>query len=110
MKRAFLKNSFIFVLGLALCTFNAPRISADEDSEGSRDIIDMVAGDVQSVTVNNLTRVSVTNPEVADIADAQSDKISVLAKKAGETVLFLWDASGKRDVKVRVVSEDLGRE
>ena len=71
------------------------------------DVIDMVAGDIETVAVNNLTRVSVTNPEIADISDAQSDKVSVLAKKAGETVLFLWDAGGKRSIKVRVVNEDL---
>ena len=67
----------------------------------------MVAGDIETVPVNNLTRVSVTNPEVADISDAQSDKVSLLAKKAGETVLFLWDTAGKRNIKVRVVNEDL---
>ncbi len=75
--------------------------------QDSEDVIDMVAGDIQTVPVNNLTRVSVTNPEVADISDAQSDKVSLLAKKAGETVLFLWDAAGKRSIKVRVVNEDL---
>ena len=86
-----------------------PRLSADENTPQTGDVIDMVAGDIQTVTVNNLTRVSVTNPDVADISDAQSDKVSLLAKKAGETVLFLWDAGGKRSVKVRVVNEDLMR-
>ena len=74
-------------------------------SEG--DVVDMVVGDIQTVPVNNLTRVSVTNPDIADISDAQSDKVTLLAKKGGVTVLFLWDTDGKRSVKVRVVNEDL---
>ncbi len=92
-----------FVLSWLLLT----RLSADENTSQENDVIDMVAGDIQTVEVNTLTRVSVTNPDVADISDAQSDKVSLLAKKAGETVLFLWDAGGKRSVKVRVINENL---
>jgi pilus assembly protein CpaC len=106
MKRAFLKKFFIIAFSFALLAFLMPRLSADEDTS-QINVIDMVTGDIQTVAVNNLTRVSVTSPEIADIADAKSDKVSVLAKKAGETDLFLWDAGGKRSIKVRVVNEDL---
>ncbi len=71
------------------------------------DVINLLVGDIESVAVNGLTRVSVTNPEVADISDAQSDKVIVLAKKSGQTALFLWDADGKKTLSVRVVSQDL---
>ena len=84
-----------------------PRLSADESTAETADVIDMIVGDIQTVPADGLTRVSVTNPDVADISDAQSDKVSLLAKKAGQTVLFLWDAGGKRSVKVRVANEDL---
>jgi len=107
MIRVFFKKLFILVLGFALTTLYMPRLSADENAVNDGDVIDMVSGDIQTVPVNSLTRVSVTNPEVADIADAQSDKVSLLAKKAGQTVLFLWDTTGKRSIKIRVVSEDL---
>ena len=107
MKQSFLKISFIIALGFVLSVFLMPHLSADENTSKVSDTIDMVIGDIQTVTVNNLTRVSVTSPEIADISDAQSNKVSVLAKKAGETVLFLWDAGGKRNIKVRVVNEDL---
>lgn len=103
-----LKKIFIFALAFALFALYVPPLSADESSPETSDVIDMIAGDIQTITVNNLTRVSVTNPDVADISDAEGDKVSVLAKKAGETVLFLWDVNGKRSVKVRVVNEDLG--
>jgi len=101
------KKFLTILLGLFFVTLYIPQLSADEDSPDAGDVIDMVAGDIQAVPVNNLNRVSVTNPDVAEIADATSDKVSVLAKKAGTTILFLWDDGGKHSVKVRVVNEDL---
>jgi pilus assembly protein CpaC len=106
MKRSFLKNICIFAIGLGIVGFYMPRLCA-EDKPLTGDVIDMITGDIQTVAAHNLTRVSVTNPDVADISDAQSDKISLLAKRAGSTTLFLWDAAGKRRIKVRVVNEDL---
>ncbi len=107
MGRTFLKKFLIIALGLVLAVVYMPRLSANENISATSDIIDMVAGDIETVPASNLVRVSVTNPEVADISDAQGDKVSILAKKAGETVLFLWDTGGKHSVKVRVVNEDL---
>lgn len=107
MQPAFLKKFFIVTLGFLLIVLNIPLLSADEDTSQTGDVIDMIVGDIKTVPVNNLTRVSLTNPGIADISDAQSDKISLLAKKSGETVLFLWDAGGERNVKIRVVNEDL---
>ena len=102
-----MKLGMTLALSFVLSVVYMPRLSADEDTSQVSDVIDMVTGDIQTVGVNNLTRVSVTSPEIADISDAKSDKVSLLAKKAGETVLFLWDAGGKRSVKVRVVNENL---
>jgi len=107
MRSDFLRKFLIVALGLGLSGFLMPRLSADETSMEERDTIDMVSGDVETVPASSLSRVSVTNPDIADISDAQSDKVSLLAKKAGETVLFLWDSNGKRSVKIRVVNEDL---
>jgi pilus assembly protein CpaC len=107
MSSDFLRKILIIALGFGLSVLFIPRLSADDNTPEAHDVIDMVAGDVETVPASNLTRVSVTNPEIADISDAQSDKVSLLAKRAGETVLFLWDSNGKRNVKVRVVNEDL---
>jgi len=102
-----MKLATTLALGFVLLVFFLPRLSAEENSPAPSDVLDMITGDIQTVGVNNLIRVSVTNPEVADISDTQNDKISLLAKKAGATVLFLWDADGERSIKVRVVNEDL---
>ncbi|MDE2028054.1 MAG: pilus assembly protein N-terminal domain-containing protein, partial [Candidatus Omnitrophica bacterium] len=111
MKNKFLKRLSLVMLGFALTAFYLPPLSADEnftmDSSTTGDVVDMVSGDIQSVPANGLIRVSVTNPEVADISDVTDDKVSLIAKRAGSTVLFIWDAAGKRSVKVRVAAEDL---
>ncbi len=107
MKNALLKKCFVFMLGFSLFLVYLPRLSADENVAATGDVIDMIVGDIQTVPIKSLTRVSVTNPDIADISDAQNNKVTILAKKAGTTVLFLWGADGKQDVKVRVANEDL---
>jgi pilus assembly protein CpaC len=104
MTRSFLKKFFILLLTLVLSGFFTTRPSADEEAN---DVMDMIVGDIQSVAVINLSRVSVTDPSVADISDANADKVSIIAKKAGNTVLFVWDGGGKRSIRIRVASQDL---
>ena len=77
-----------------------------QDDQGN---INMILGDVQNVKVNGLTRVSVTDPEIADIADAKDQEVSVVARKIGHTILFVWDTTGKRTYSVNVSSDDLER-
>jgi pilus assembly protein CpaC len=69
--------------------------------------LNLVVGDIETITVKNLTRVSVTNPDVADISDAQSTNVMILAKKPGQTALFVWDEAGKHTIAVRVTLEDM---
>ena len=107
MKMSFLKYFFGSVLFFVFMAVQAPSLSALENTSEAQDSIDLVVGDIETVPANGLTRVSITNPEIADISDAQSGKVSLLAKRAGEAVLFLWDIGGKRSIKVRVVKEAL---
>ena len=107
MKSHFLKYFFSIVFVLVFMMTRGASLSAQENAADTSDAMDLVVGDIENVTANGLIRVSITNPEIADISDVQSGKVSLLAKRAGETVLFLWDASGKRSMKVRVVNEDL---
>ncbi|HLD69815.1 MAG TPA: pilus assembly protein N-terminal domain-containing protein, partial [Candidatus Omnitrophota bacterium] len=69
--------------------------------------IEMLRGDLETLEVHSLTRVSVSNPEVADFSSVESDRVVVLAKKAGQTEVFLWDENGKKTILIRVLDEDL---
>lgn len=71
------------------------------------DNIQIIKGDLYTIETNNLTRVSVTEPEIADISDAKKDSVVLLGKKPGQTILFVWDEDGKHMINVSVVTEDL---
>ncbi len=59
------------------------------------------------MTVSSLTRISITNPEVADIVSATDKEILLIAKDIGQSVLFIWDEHGKRAITIRVYGQNL---
>ena len=69
--------------------------------------IQVLKGDMYTLSTKNLVRVSVTDPSIADINDAKPAKITLMGKQPGQTALFVWDESGKKTYVVRVVDEDL---
>ncbi len=71
------------------------------------EVMNMIVGDIETIDASNLTRVSVTNPEIADVSDTKNDVVSIVGKKAGQTTVFVWDDEGKRAVSVHVSAENL---
>ncbi|MFA5059293.1 MAG: TonB family protein [Candidatus Omnitrophota bacterium] len=69
--------------------------------------IQMVVGELETIKTYSLTRVSITDPNVADVVKAEDDHILMIAKQPGKTLLFIWDSYGKRSLVLRVVGEDL---
>ena len=92
----------LFVLPLMFINSRGEAKNYDDSQD-----VEMVKGDLQSVKVKNLVRVSITNPDIADISDAQPEEVMVMAKQSGQTVMFIWDDAGKRSVIIRVIEEDL---
>jgi len=103
------KNSYgiLFVAllcaGLVIACVPMPVFSGDEQTQ----VVNLITGDLETIEVKNLTRLSVTDPEVADVSDAKPDRVLILAKKPGQTAIFVWDDDGKRAITVRVAGEDL---
>ncbi len=95
------------MLTLVMVGGQFPIVHAAEVEAVKNENIQVIKGDLYSYETNNLTRVSVTDPDVADISDAKGDKILLLGKKSGQTILFVWDDDGKHSVNVTVVAEDL---
>ncbi len=91
----------LFILPLMFVATGEAKIYDDSQD------IEMVKGDLQSVKVKNLSRVSITDPAIADISDAQTEEVMVMAKQPGQTVMFVWDDDGKRAIVIRVVEEDM---
>ncbi len=109
MRKHVFKIAAIFLCLNVVCLNMAGLANAQEAAAKAVPSTDMsmIVGDMETIPVHNLTRVSVTNPDIADISDAQPDKVTVVGKKLGQTVVFLWDEEGKQTVLVRVAEEDL---
>lgn len=71
------------------------------------DEINLVKGELETVTVYSLTRLSLTDPSVADIISADDKQLLFIAKAPGQTTLFIWDEHGKRALTVNVYPQDL---
>ena len=71
------------------------------------DEINMLKGELVTLKAYSLTRVSVADPDIADIADANDQEVLLIGKRKGETALFIWDENGKRTITVYVYAQNL---
>lgn len=76
------------------------------DSTSENEIF-MIVGELTIAKVSNMTRLSITDPEIADIVEADDKEILLIAKSPGQTILFVWDDAGKRMVFVNVQAADM---
>ncbi len=71
------------------------------------DEVNMVLGELTQLRVYSLTRLSMTDPDIADVVDADEQEILLIAKNVGQTPLFIWDEHGKRVVMINVSGTEL---
>ncbi len=76
------------------------------DSDKEKDVF-LYTGDLVTVKVKSLTKVAVANPGIVDITNASADELTLVGRKVGETQVFIWDETGKKQILARVVSTDL---
>jgi len=110
--RTILKNMFagaVLALLILFIAVPAPSRAQEEDALDSiyMDEISLVRGEVVTVKVYTMTRVSVANPEVVDIVDADEKELILVGKSNGQSALFLWDDHGKRTIMLNVFNRDL---
>jgi pilus assembly protein CpaC len=67
----------------------------------------ILKGDIAVVPAKAITRVAISDPLIADVQDAKANEVLVVGNAVGQSTLFIWDASGKRTVLIRVVEEDI---
>jgi pilus assembly protein CpaC len=76
---------------------------SDQDSND----LYLVIGEMESYTINSLTRVSVSDPMIADVADVNDTSMVIIGKAEGQTSVFYWDENGKNVVSVFVYQQEL---
>lgn len=69
--------------------------------------VQILKGDIASIPGKAVTRVAVSDPLIVDVSEAKANEVLVVGNKEGQASLFIWDASGKRTVLIRVMEEDL---
>jgi pilus assembly protein CpaC len=63
----------------------------------------LAPGQIQTVSVSEVQRIAVGDPEVADVTIISPTEILIQAKRAGTTNLILWDARGQQQATISVV-------
>jgi len=111
MKIRELLKTILFAASLLLClTLPATIFGADQFEEfdlSYTDEANLIKGDLITLPVRNMTRVSITDPDIADIVDASNDELLIVGKAVGNTALFIWDEDGKHTVMVYVINQNL---
>jgi Flp pilus assembly secretin CpaC len=64
-------------------------------------------GDSQIIECKDVTRAAVGDPLIADVAALSSREILVNSKSPGKTVVFIWDATGRKVYKITVLPVEL---
>ncbi|MCK4912706.1 MAG: TonB family protein [Candidatus Omnitrophica bacterium] len=96
-------------LKILICVFLMTSQSAFAqflDAEEVSDEIFLITGEVRVLEVYSPKRVSVRNPEVADVDSVSNDEIILVAKMAGSTNLTVWDREGSKIFYITVYSQD----
>lgn len=91
-----------------LCISSPYLLSADDFTDSMfSDEIHMRTGDLATVKTSALTRVSLTDPSIVDIVDANIDEVLLIGQEPGRSTLFVWDDNGKRSISIVVTRDDL---
>jgi pilus assembly protein CpaC len=88
------------LIGITLfaLTLSASTASAEERLE-------LKVGEQQRITVAELTRIALGNPELAEVKTLGKDQVEVKGHAAGITKLIAWNKAGDMKVYTVVVSE-----
>lgn len=78
------------------------------DSNQSMEL-NILKGELATLKVYSLTRLSISDPHIADVASADAEKLLIIGKNIGQTPFFIWDEKGKRTIMVRVYEENLAQ-
>jgi len=64
-------------------------------------------GELRSVFTDSPNRISISNPEVADVTSVSTNEILVIGKSPGNTLINIWDKWGKQTLDIDVYLERL---
>lgn len=102
-----MKNIFpILTIGVLFVFF--PLINYNlADNDVAVEEIRLYIGETKLLPVHSPTRIVITNPNIADVANVSENTITLFPKAVGSTSLVFWDDMGEQSYRIRVVAEDM---
>ena len=104
LKKIFFSISFIVFLLSSAFIFSQNIFDQNTEEE-----LTLVTGEASVINVSFPQRVSMRNPETADISKVSDKEIVIVAKQPGETSLTIWNKEGEKTYYITVYSQDLDR-
>tara|TARA_B100000315_G_scaffold259884_1_gene317856 strand:+ start:7076 stop:8698 length:1623 start_codon:yes stop_codon:yes gene_type:complete len=98
----------IFIFCLVLATGGYAQSFLFDEPEAENEVR-LVIGEVSIFTVVSPQRVSIRNPDIADVSKVTDEEVVVVAKLGGDTELTIWDKQGKKTFNISVLPRDLDR-
>ena len=105
--RKFKKYFWGLLWGGLICLFPSFVIYSEVPDMSPEEEIFMIRGDLETIKGDGLIRISISNPEIADIVNIGTDSILILAKTQGKTNAFLWDQQRKWSMVIHVFDDNL---
>jgi len=96
MKKMQWRGMGIVVALLAIGLFTAPVIRADQQS------IQVSVGEAVSITSENVSKIALADPSIADVVNLSDKELSVIGKKSGVTTLTIVKSDGSATQMYRV--------
>ncbi|MDD4294761.1 MAG: TonB family protein [Candidatus Omnitrophica bacterium] len=112
MGKRFLKFLVVFIFTFVIGFSGYSEVETYLDLIGHKEKADMqvVVGEVSVFNISNPERVSIRNPEIADISKVNDNEVVIIAKQPGETVLNVWlKDEEKKTYTITVFGQDLER-
>jgi pilus assembly protein CpaC len=87
--------------------FPAPFAPEAQDSAALPAELWLMVGELHTLTVADVSRVAVGNPEIVDVTIVSSSELLLHAKQIGRTALVVWDPGGRRMIQAHVLDPQL---
>ncbi|MFA5337867.1 MAG: TonB family protein [Candidatus Omnitrophota bacterium] len=104
-----LRKIFVYISFIVFLLTNSFSFSQNIFESLAEDEYTLVSGEALAIAVSFPQRVSMRDPETADITKVSDKEIVIVAKKPGETTLTIWNKDGEKTYYITVYSQDLDR-
>lgn len=104
----FLSVVLFVLIALSVVSFLHAQSGEPIDSQKVHEIY-LLQNDLESIKVYSLSRVAISNPDITDIVNVTDQELLLVGKTPGQTMIFIWDEYGKRQLVVNVFGQDLDR-